>query len=142
MPQFLRYRDERTYKPYRQNVSLVIPNGHSISSDYIDLEDCWTVVGLYLPDAWTECYLNFLTVYPLVTATEDPTVPVTGNVWRTVYDYEGNLINVAGPAGTYVTIPPDMLCGCRYLRLVSGDGEGGAEPQGGTRTVIIVVRPI
>jgi len=142
MPVFLPQREERFKKGYRQNLSLVIPNGHSISSDYIDLEDCWTVVGVYMPAAWTAANLGFYTTYPLVTGSDDPTVPVTGAVWQPINEPDStDYLEIQVAAGEYTYIGPDKLCGCRFLRLWSVD-EGTPTAQAGARTVILVVRPI
>jgi hypothetical protein len=142
MPVFLPQREERFKKGYRQNLSLTIPNGHSISSDYIDLEDCWTLVGIYMPAAWTAANLGFYTTYPLVTGSDDPFVAVTGAVWQPINEPDStDYLEIQVAAGEYTYIGPDKLAGCRFLRLWSvTDGTGVA--QGAARTVILVVRPI
>lgn len=143
MPRFLPQREERMKKNFRQNVSLTIPSGHSISSDYVDLEDCWTVVGLYVPDGWTDANIGFYTTYPLVTGSDDPFVPVTGTVWQSINEPDStDYLEITVAAGEYTYIGPDKLCGCRFLKLWSvTDGEGVAQDQPGS-TVILVVRPI
>jgi hypothetical protein len=142
MPVFLPQREERMKKGYRQNLSLVIPNGHSISNDYIDLEDCWTVVGIYMPAAWTAANIGFYTTYPLVTGNDDPFVPVTGAVWQPVNEPDSaDYLEIQVAAGEYTYIGPDKLAGCRFLRLWSVD-DGTPTAQGAARTVILVVRPI
>jgi len=142
MPVFLPQREERFKKGYRQNLSLTIPSGMSISSDYVDLEDCWTVVGIYMPDAWTAANIGFYTTYPLVTGSDDPHVPVTGTVWEPINEPDStDYLEIQVAAGEYTYIGPDKLAGCRFLRLWSvSSGTGTA--QGAARTVILVVRPI
>lgn len=142
MPVRLPQLEDRFKKGFRQNVSLTIPTNHSISSDYIDLDDCWTVVGIYMPAAWTDANIGFYTVYPLVTGSDDPFVPVTGAVWQPINEPDSaNYLEIQVAAGEYTYMRPDQLCGCRFLRIWSvTNGTGTA--QGGARTIILVVRPI
>ena len=142
MPAFLPERDERDVKRFRQSVELKIQNGATISNSYVDLEDCWTVVGVYMPAAWTAANLGFYTVEPLITGSKDPTVPVTGAVWQPINEPDSaDYLEFSVAAGEYTYLGPDKLCGCRYLRLWSVTaGQGVA--QGAARTVTLVVRPI
>ena len=143
MPIFLAQRDERGRKQFRQDVTLTIPSGQSISNDYADLEDCWTVVGIYMPAGWVAANLGFYTVYPLVTGSDDPTVPVTGAVWQPINEPDStDYLEIAVAAGEYTYIGPDKLCGCRYLKIWSVT-DGAPVPQGQPGPeVILVVRPI
>jgi len=142
MPVFLPYRDERRHYPFRQNVTLTIPNGESVSQGYIDLDGCFTVVGIYMPAAWTAANIAFMTVEPLETGTEDPTVPVTGAVWQVINEPDDTVdFEVQVTAGEYTYIGPDKLCGCRYLKIRSQTDETPVA-QGAARDVILVVRPV
>ena len=143
MPRFLQQRDERGRKQFRQDVTITIPNGQSISNDYVDLEDCWTVVGLYVPAGWVAANIGFYTVHPMVTGSEDPTVPVTGAVWQPINEPDSaDYLEFNVTAGEYTYIGPDKLCGCRYLKLWSVT-DGAPVPQGQPGPeVILVVRPI
>ena len=142
MPRFVPHRDPRGHYPFRQSVEIVIQNGQSISADYVDLEDCWTVVGVYMPATWTAANLGFYTTNPLVTGSQDPTVPVTGTVWQPINEPDStDYLEFAVAAGEYTYFGPDKLCGCRYLKPWSvTDGTGTA--QAAARTLTLVVRPI
>ncbi len=144
MPQFVPHRDPRGYYPFRQDVTLTIPSGQSISNDYADLEDCWTVVGLYMPLNWTAANVGFYTVYPLVTATDDPMVPVTGAVWQRINEPDAaGYLEIDVTAGEYTYLGPDKLAGCRYLKIWSVDsGEGVPQAEQPGPDVILVVRPV
>ncbi len=142
MPQFVPYRDERGYDPFRQNVALRILNGESVCNSYVDLEGCWTVVGIYMPAAWTAAGLTFMTVYPLVTGSEDPGVPVVGMVWQVINEPDSaDEFELTVAAGEYTYIDPGKLAGCRYLKIRSATA-GQAIPQDALRTVILVIRPV
>lgn len=142
MPQFVPKRDQRAPYPFRQDVIAVIPNGGHTSNGYIDLEGCWTVVGIYMPAAWTAANIAFLTVYPLVTGSDDPDIPVTGAVWEVINEPADTVdFEVQVTAGEYTYIGPDKLAGCRYLRIRSQTDEVEV-PQGAARTVRLVIRPV
>ena len=142
MPQFVPYRDERLHYPFRQNVTLRILSGESVCKSYVDLEGCWTVVGVYMPAAWTAAGLPFMTVYPLVTGAEDPTVPVTGAVWQVINEPDSvDEFELTVAAGEYTYIDPGKLAGCRYLKIRSAS-QGAGVPQDATRAVILVIRPV
>lgn len=140
LPQF----EERLKKGFRQNVSLFIPSGMSISNDYVDLEDCWTVVGAYMPAGWTAANLGFYTTYPLVTGSDDPFVVVTGAVWQPINEPDSaDYLEFVVAASEYTYFGPDKLCGCRFLRLWSvEDGTPVSQDDQSGVTVILVVRPI
>ncbi len=144
MPVHLPQREERFKKGFRQNLSLSFASGMSISSDYIDLEDCWTVVGVYMPAGWTAANLGFYTVYPLVTGSDDPFVPVTGMVWQPINEPDSaDYLEFDVTADEYTYIGADKLAGCRFLRLWSvTDGTPVSQDDQDGTTVILVVRPI
>ena len=144
MPAHLPERDERDVKRFRQNVTARFISGESIQQSYIDLEDCWTVVGLYIPADWTDANVGFYTTYPLVTGSQDPTVQVTGAVWQPINEPDSNdMLEILVNPGEYTYIGPDKLCGCRYLRLWSVDaGMAVSQDAQPATEVIVVVRPI
>jgi len=144
MPVFISERDERGIKRFRQDVALTIQSGQSISTGYIDLDDCWTVVGAYMPDNWTAANLGFYTTYPLVTGSPDPTVPVTGAVWQPINEPDSaDYLEFNVTASEYTYFGPDKLAGCRFLRLWSvTDGTPVAQAEQPGPSVILVVRPI
>ena len=144
MPQFVPHRDPRGYYPFRQDVTLTIPSGQSISNDYADLEDCWTVVGLYVPAGWTAANIGFYTVYPLVTGSDDPTVNVAGAVWQRINEPDSaDYLEFTVAAGEYTYIGPEKLAGCRYLKIWSvTDGTGVPQGDQPGPEVILVVRPV
>ena len=142
MPIFLPYRDERGHKPFRQDVVTTIRNGESISQGYIELDDCYTVVGIYMPAAWTEADIGFLTTYPTSAIPDSQVQPIVGDVWQSInLPGSADLLAIQVTAGEYTYIDPSILSGCRFLRIQS-ILQGAGVPQGAARSVRLVVRPV
>lgn len=142
MPVFIPYRDERGHKPFRQDLVVTIRNGESISQGYVELDDCYTVVGIYMPAAWTEANIGFLTTYPTIAIPDSQVQPITGDVWQLINEPGGtDYVEIQVAAGEYTYIDPSILSGCRFLRIQSII-DGTPTAQGADRSVRLVVRPV
>ena len=70
-------------------------------------------VGIYLPAAFTGTSISF-TASDSGTGTFAPVIDSTGAV------------SIDVSAGDYVSLPPALLAGCHYIKIVSGSSEAAA----------------
>lgn len=127
--------DPRGATNFRRQIDVTILNGQSGQQGYVDLHrSCETVVGIYMPAAWTAASITLMTIPPL---TANPSAAT----WNDVYDKNGNEYTITCAAGEYIIISPSDLAGIRYLKLRSGTS-GTPVAQGGDRTITLVTRPI
>jgi hypothetical protein len=64
------------------------------------------IEGLYIPAGWTAANITFQ-------VSED------GTTWSDLYDIDGGPVSAAPVAGTAMMVPPAMLRGFSWMRLVS-----------------------
>lgn len=83
-----------------------------------------SVLGFYMPAAWTTANLSFLV--------DDDNV----GAFSAMYDFNVTAISLAVSAGIYVPVVPSMFAGVKYLKLVS------SVMQGADRTIKIVLAPV
>lgn len=151
MPQFLTYRDERKYKPFRQSIRMIIKPDQSVTQDHLDLDDCYTVVGFQVPGNWTAANIAPMTVHPCVIGAPDSAqnaIPGSSFVVMNEPDSADD-VEFQVTAGEYTYIDPSILAGCRFLKFrsqtdgtpvpqASQNGEGASED----RELWVIVRPV
>lgn len=150
MPRFMTYRDvsgcgicdPRHPLPFRQAVTMRILNGEAHSQDFVELDSCYTVVALDMPDAWTDANVAFMTVSPLEGLPDSQVTPVALGDFKLINEPDSDdYLEIDVAAGEVTYIDPGKLAGFRFLRIVSMT-DGAEVAQGGNREVVLYVRPV
>lgn len=151
MPRFLTYRDvmagagscgPRGMLPFRQAVTMRILSGEAHSQDFVDLDSCYTVVAIDMPDAWTAANIGFMTAPPSLGLPDSQATPVALTAFKLINEPDStDYLEIEVAAGEVTYIQPGTLSGFRFLRLVSMT-DGALVAQAATREIILYVRPV
>lgn len=106
--------------------TVTILSGASLS-DALDLLGL-VPLGIQMGAAWTPAALTFQGSYDGVT-------------YANVYDNTGTEVSVTVAASRYVTLPPTLLPGVRYIKVRSGTA-GTPVAQAADRALRLMVRPL
>lgn len=103
--------------------TLTIASGQT-TSDAVNLASIGhALVGLVTPATLTGTAFTF-------------SVSQDGTTYNTLYDKNGSSYSVTVAASRYILLPPADFAGIGYLKIVSGSTEGG------TRSIVVVTRPV
>jgi len=113
-----------------QNLTVTVTTSTDGLSEAADLKGN-TLVGLYMPSAWTSANVSFL-------GSHDDTT------YYSVYGTTGDEIVISGAstsAGRYFPLDPADFSGINFLKVRSG-GSTGETAQGASRSVVLALRSI
>ena len=105
-----------------RRVTATIANGQT-TSGAIDIGE-EVVVGLVTPAGLTGASLTF-------TASD-----TEGGTYSPVYDQYGTQVTITVSTSRHVTIAPETLLGCRWLKIVSGSAEAGGDD------IVVITREV
>ena len=100
---------------------LTIANGASLSGAF-DFR-LFTMGVVTMPAAWTAASIGFTVA------------PEESGTYVTLYDHDGTLVQISGPAVDKGYELPPELAGASWVKLFSQDGAGAAANQGAERTL-------
>jgi hypothetical protein len=109
-------------------LTLTIANGASLS-DEADLEGR-SLVGIYMPSAWTAANLTFQVAH------------TSGGTFQDAYDDAGSEVTVTAAASRYIGLTSaDALClsAARFLKVRSGT-TGTPVNQAAERSIVLVLK--
>lgn len=143
MPNFMTYHgDTRKTYPFRQAITMRIPNGDAYSQDFCELDDCYTVVAIDMPDAWTAANIAFQTCTPANGVPDSQVTPIALTAFKLINEPDStDYLEIQVAAGEVTYIDPGKLAAFRFLRIVSMT-DGAEVAQGAAREVVLYVRPI
>lgn len=142
MPRFMQYRDVRGQYPFRQAITMRIPSGEAYSQDYAELDDCYTVVAIDMPAAWTAANIAFQAASPALGIPDSQVQAVPIPSFKLINEPDStDYLEIVVAAGEVTYIDPGKLAGFRFLRLVSMT-DGAEVAQAAAREVVLYVRPV
>lgn len=103
MPESRQYSDQRVY------TTITIASGQTLS-DAADLHGT-TLVGFYMPSAWTAANITFKTSQDNVTFAD-------------IYDGAGNVKTCTVAASQFIPLDLSNFLGSRYVKLASSASQG------------------